>query len=103
MHSYCRVGSVPFSTLGGCSTDLVLKTGYSETSRNLGPFLGSLDEFQWHFLSSFLFSADHFFFTAFIEFVTILLLLLMLFFSPQGTWDLNSPSRDQTCTPCIGR
>ena len=24
-------------------------------------------------------------------------------FSPQGIWDLRSPTRDRTCTPCIGR
>ena len=103
MHSYRGVGSAPFSTLGGCSKVLVLKTGYSETSRNLGPFLGSLDEFQWQFLSSFSFSVDRFVFTAFIEFVPILLLLLMLFFWPQGMGDLNFPTRDQTRTSCIGR
>ena len=24
-------------------------------------------------------------------------------FWPQGRWDLSSPTRDQTCNPCIGR
>ena len=27
----------------------------------------------------------------------------ILLFRPWGTWDLNSLTRDQTCTPCIGR
>ena len=39
----------------------------------------------------------------FIEFVTILLLFCVLVFWPRGMWDLSSPTRDQTCTPCIGR
>ena len=39
----------------------------------------------------------------FIEFVTILLLLYVLIFWPQGMWDLSSLTRDQTHTPCIGR
>ena len=46
-----------------------------------------------------------FFFWVFIEFVIILLLFFydFLFFWPWGMWDLRSPTRDQTCTPCIGR
>ena len=49
-------------------------------------------------------SAFSFFFKAFIEFVTILLLLFhVLFFWPGGMWDLGYLSRDQTRTPCIGR
>ena len=44
------------------------------------------------------------FLKAFIEFVTILLLLFhVLFFWPGGMWDLGYLSRDQTRTPCIGR
>ena len=39
----------------------------------------------------------------FIEFVTTLLLFYVLVFWPQGMWDLSSPTRDQTLTPCIGR
>ena len=39
----------------------------------------------------------------FIEFVTIFLLFHVLDFWPRGKWNLNSPTRDQTCTPCIGR
>ena len=39
----------------------------------------------------------------FIEFVTISLLFYVLVFWPQGMWDLSSLTRDQTCTPCIGR
>ena len=41
-------------------------------------------------------------FQVFIEFVTIFLLLYVLVFWPQGTWHLSFPTRDQTCTPCIG-
>ena len=40
----------------------------------------------------------------FTEFVTILVLFCVLFFwGPQAMWDLNSPTRDQTYTPCTGR
>ena len=39
----------------------------------------------------------------FIKFVTILLLLYVLVFQLQGTWDLSSLRRDQTCNPCTGR
>ena len=39
----------------------------------------------------------------FIEFVTILLLFYVLVFWPQGMWNLNSPTRDQTRTPCVER
>ena len=42
-------------------------------------------------------------FTAFIKFVTILLLFYVLVFWPQGVWDLSSSTRDPTHTPCIGR
>ena len=42
-------------------------------------------------------------FKVFIEFVTILLLFYVLVFWPRGMWDLSSPTRDQTHTPCIGR
>ena len=39
-----------------------------------------------------------------IEFVTILLLFYALgAFWPLGMWDLSSPTRGPTCTPCIGR
>ena len=38
-----------------------------------------------------------------IEFVTILSLFCVLVFWPQGMWDLNSLTRGQTHTPCIGR
>ena len=40
---------------------------------------------------------------SFIEFVTILLLLYILVFWLWYMWDLSSPTRDQTHTPCIGR
>ena len=39
----------------------------------------------------------------FIEFVTILLLFYVLVFWLRGIWDLSSPMRDRTRTPCIGR
>ena len=42
-------------------------------------------------------------FNVFIEFVTILLLFYVLVFWPEGMWDLSSPTRDQTCTLCLGR
>ena len=44
---------------------------------------------------------DHF--KVLIEFVTLWLLFYVLFFCPRGMWDLHSPTRDQTYTPCIGR
>ena len=43
------------------------------------------------------------FFKVFIEFVTVLLLFYVLVFWQQGMWDLSYLTRDQTCTPCIGR
>ena len=42
-------------------------------------------------------------FKVFIEFVTVLLLFYILVFGPCSTWDLSFPTRDQTCTPGIGR
>ena len=42
-------------------------------------------------------------FKVFIEFVTIFLPFHVLVFWPWGMWDLNSLTRDQTCTPGIGR
>ena len=39
----------------------------------------------------------------FIEFVTILLLLYVLAFWPGGMQNPSSPTKDQTCTPCIRR
>ena len=41
-------------------------------------------------------------FKVFIEFVTILLASRFGFW-PRGMWDLSSPTRDGTLTPCIGR
>ena len=49
-----------------------------------------------------LFNVDHFL-KVFIEFVTTLLLFYALFCWPQGMWDLSSPTRDRTHTPCIGK
>ena len=43
------------------------------------------------------------FFNIFIGFVTILLLFYVLVFWREGMWDLSSPTRDQTCTLCLGR
>ena len=28
---------------------------------------------------------------------------MLLFFLPEGMWDLSSPTRDRTCIPCIGK
>ena len=42
-------------------------------------------------------------FKIFIEFVTILLLFYALDFCTQGMWDFSSPTRNQTCTACIGK
>ena len=42
-------------------------------------------------------------FKVLIEFVTILLLFYVLVFWPRGMWDLSSPTRDRTRTPCFGR
>ena len=42
-------------------------------------------------------------FKVLIEFVTILLLFYVLISWPRGVWDLSSPTRDWTCTPCLGR
>ena len=39
----------------------------------------------------------------FTELVTILLLFYALVFWPVGMWDLSSPTKDRTCTPCTGR
>lgn len=40
-------------------------------------------------------------FKVLIEFVTISSVLV--WFWPQGMWDLSFPTRDQSCTPCMGR
>ena len=42
-------------------------------------------------------------FKVFIDSVTILLLFYVLVFWPPGMWDLSSPTRDRTRTPCTGR
>ena len=42
-------------------------------------------------------------FKVFIDFVTTLASVLRFGFWLRGLWDLSSPIRDQTCTPCIGR
>ena len=42
-------------------------------------------------------------FKVFIECITILLLFYVLVFWPRGTWDLSSPTKDQTRTPCNRR
>ena len=55
------------------------------------------------FFLSFFFFLMWTIFKVFIEFVTVLLLFYVLVFSPQGMWDLSSPTKDRTCTPCIRR
>ena len=42
-------------------------------------------------------------FKVFIEFVTVLFMVFVLVYQPQGTWDLSSPTGDGTRTPCIGK
>ena len=42
------------------------------------------------------------FLKSFIEFVAILLPFYVLVFWPPGMWDLSSPTRNGTLTPCIG-
>ena len=42
-------------------------------------------------------------FKVFVEFVAILLLFHVLVFWPHVLWNLSSPTRDWTQTPCIGR
>ena len=43
-------------------------------------------------------------FKVFIEFVALLFLFyVVLFFLLRSLWDLNSPTGDQTHTPCTGR
>ena len=44
---------------------------------------------------------DHF--KVFIKFATILLLFYVLFFWPQGMWDISSLARDGAHTLCFGR
>ena len=44
-----------------------------------------------------------FVFKVFIEFATILFLFYVLVFWSLGRWDLSSPTRDLTHTPCVGR
>ena len=39
----------------------------------------------------------------FIELVTVWFLFYVLVFRPRGTWDLRSPTRDQTFTTCVGK
>ena len=43
------------------------------------------------------------FLKVFIEFVTVLLLFYVLGVWSQGMWGLSSPTRNQTCTACIGK
>ena len=43
-----------------------------------------------------------FFFKAFVEFLTILLLFDALDFGMQGMWNVCSPTRDRTHIPCLG-
>ena len=48
------------------------------------------------------FNVNHFL-KVFIEFVTILLLFYLSVFCLRGMWDLSTPTRDGTSTPCFGR
>ena len=57
--------------------------------------------FLFFFFFKTYFDVDHF--KVFLEFVTILFLGFFFFFWPWGMWDLSSPARDWTCSPCIGR
>ena len=52
-------------------------------------------------LDFYFFDVDHF--QIFIEFVTLLLLLYVLSFWPQGMWDLGSPVKVGTHITCTGR
>ena len=49
----------------------------------------------------FYFGLDHF--KLCMKFITILLLFYVLVFWPRGMWDLRSPTRGGTLTPCIRR
>ena len=51
-----------------------------------------------HFLRIFLMSTVK----VFIKFILLFLLYILIFW-PQGIWNLNSPTRDWTFSPCIGR
>ena len=44
-----------------------------------------------------------FFFKSLLNLLTILFLVYVLVFWLWDTWDLSLPTRDGTCTPCIGR
>ena len=54
------------------------------------------------FFSDFFFFLMWTIFKVFIEVVTVRFLFHDLVFWPQVMWDLNSPTRNQTHTPCIG-
>ena len=73
--------------------------------------LDTTDQLSLHFKAEYQLKSPFFFktfwygwtiFKVFIEFVTVLLLLYVLVFWTQGMWYLSSPTRDRTCTPCIG-
>ena len=64
-------------------------------------FWKAVGQSLWRF---FFFNVDHF--KVFIEFVTTLLRFYVSVFLamwPWDMWDLSSPTRDQICTPFIGR
>ena len=50
---------------------------------------------------TFFFNFSFLFFSFFVEFVPVLLLIYVLVFWRQGIQDLSSSSRHGTCTPCI--
>ena len=61
-------------------------------------------EVLFFFYFRFFFDVDHFL-KVFIEFgYNIASVFFMFWFLwPRGMWDLSFPTRDRTCTPCIGR
>ena len=69
--------------------------------------MGMGDLFNWLLfwfpfrVSFFFFKREQQFFHR--KFVTILILFYVFIFWPEGMWDLCSPIRDWTCTPCMGR
>ena len=65
------------------------------------PHSGIVSMLYYYFLSFFFFLVP--FLKSFIEFVTILFLSYAFIIWPRGMWDLRFPTRDGTCTLCIGR
>ena len=94
---------LPLSQVGKRQT---VKSGNGRPRRESGVSMGGPNIWKNPALDWFFFFKMWTIFKVFIEFVTILLLLFMVFlnlFLSQGMWDLNSLTRDRTHTPCIGR